>query len=372
MSWAAGDGAGRPAFPAHTRFQLGFEPGIPFGENVGRSRTTFGPPDFQPDLFTGKTGVVSPQVPAPLDTDVHWANATAHFDGANATVEMWIPSEEALRSVLASLYFHLPVVLGIRLRDPLWLSRMSFVVDEVEYPLKVRRSVAIRVNETDLDTQAELVAVAAADLDALHRLESTQVIAPLAASMGYFMTAQRLSDVGVLAREFFPEVLLNYAKALEALWGANRDDIRTGLLDLGIPEEQVESVFIPVCLLRNALDVGHACIDTPRRDLLERLYEHIEGLDAFFFAMFERLLQSVGEGRTPYRVTAGVPTNETELEKILASLDREPPVSALGRPFQFFRVNSRRAEDDQPARGWEDWGSVEQTHRADGESDTIK
>ncbi len=51
------------------------------------------------------------------------------------------------------------------------------------------------------------------------------------------------------------EIILNYNKILEVLFGQRRDKIRDGLSSLGYSPDDIEDKYIPINILRNQIDV---------------------------------------------------------------------------------------------------------------------
>lgn len=331
----------KPDFPAIVEYVVTFEPSVSFGTGSGRSRTVFdsSDTDLMYNEFTGKAWAETVG-PGPLATTAMWDGVPLVFSGPEVRARMMIPDEATFVSVLIAMHSYLPLVLGVRLRETISAAATVCLVGDVEYKYLAVESPGIPVNETSLGLQATRVREAVADLAALYELDAPGAIRPVVASIKYFLTAQRLLDIGLTPREFFGEVVLNYAKALEALWGGNRDQIRTGLKTLGVPQSQVESVFVPVCLLRNELDVGHASVVLPSQTMLNSLYGHIESLGMYYVALYERLLAAIRDGKTPYRRVDETHAGTQELEAILASFERMPSLKNKGTPHVRYRFRS--------------------------------
>ncbi|SFU67528.1 hypothetical protein [Pseudoduganella namucuonensis] len=85
------------------------------------------------------------------------------------------------------------------------------------------------------------------------------------AACHYFQQAVRL--VSPQQVKFSPyavhaEVLLNLCKSIEALISpTSRDDLRKKFRALGFNDKQIESQIIPISLIRNEIDVGHAALN---------------------------------------------------------------------------------------------------------------
>jgi hypothetical protein len=85
----------------------------------------------------------------------------------------------------------------------------------------------------------------------------------------YFQTGCRLLAAGRNRFEFVAKALLDFAKTLQSLFGESRDDVRSGLTNLGLFEEaDIEAKLIPALILRNEFDVGHVNLTVLSRDQL--------------------------------------------------------------------------------------------------------
>jgi hypothetical protein len=85
----------------------------------------------------------------------------------------------------------------------------------------------------------------------------------------YFQTGCRLLAAGRNRFEFVAKALLDLAKTLQSLFGESRDDVRSGLTNLGLFEEaDIEAKLIPALILRNEFDVGHVNLTVLSRDQL--------------------------------------------------------------------------------------------------------
>lgn len=93
-------------------------------------------------------------------------------------------------------------------------------------------------------------------LDSIKNIQFLQ--GRLSASVQYFQVASRLIVVGLSSWEFMAEAILNFSKVLQILFGEKMDDVRVGLSKLGYSDDEIEMDFIPLMVLRNTFDVGHA------------------------------------------------------------------------------------------------------------------
>lgn len=338
---------GKPQFPAAVEFRLRFKPTLPFGVGSGRSKTVFPTKneneyDLSHDPFIGKVWAKT-EGPGPIKVDVPWNGITLSFIGPEVRTTMRIEDDKAFENVLYRFFCYLPLFLGIRFREPIWVEKAWCVIDGKKFGFLARRTPGILVNETNLDDQAKSASSAVEDLKALCAFKNFEEARPVLVSIKYFLAAQRLLDVGETPREFFGEAILNYTKSLEALWGGSRDDIRKGLARLGVSQDQIKNVFIPVCLLRNICDAGHTRLSLPSQSLLDRLYEHIEHFDSYYIMMFERVLEAIRKGNTPCLVRAVNPCIDSELEPIMASLDQGASLQNEGKTLVRYRAQHKKS-----------------------------
>ena len=89
------------------------------------------------------------------------------------------------------------------------------------------------------------------------------------------------------------EVVLNLYKILEILFGPQRDNVRTKLLELGYSKDEVEVKFIPIMILRNEFDVGHVSVKLFKQEQLNALYTYLENSENDFKDLLKKLLYEV-------------------------------------------------------------------------------
>lgn len=81
-------------------------------------------------------------------------------------------------------------------------------------------------------------------------------------SARYYHNALRLvspQQANYIPYRVFPEVLLNLCKSLESLFcTSQREILRKKFLKIGLTAEEIESQVVPIFLVRNELDIGHA------------------------------------------------------------------------------------------------------------------
>jgi hypothetical protein len=118
------------------------------------------------------------------------------------------------------------------------------------------------------------------------------------------------------------EALLNYSKTLEVLFGDTRDQQRAGLRAIGVPDDDIETRFIPVTLLRDFLDVAHPKLSQLDSQRLRDLYLFLIGLEHDFQTLLATARAAMAtDVWEPAHVDTGPlgATNLKTLDRILAS-----------------------------------------------------
>ena len=122
----------------------------------------------------------------------------------------------------------------------------------------------------------------------------------LLAALHYFHVACRLRAVGHSPREFMAEIILNFAKILQVLFGQSRDDIRNPLTSLGYAPRDIESDFIPILVLRNEFNVGHVMVSILPQSQLSTVHHYLDITERRFRDLFNRLITEVESGRLEF------------------------------------------------------------------------
>ncbi len=122
----------------------------------------------------------------------------------------------------------------------------------------------------------------------LHTLRKAQN-PRLKAALHYFYTARRLVQAGDTIWEFVTEIILNYAKVIEVLFGSCRDNIRSQLKTLGYDETTIESNFIPIMILRSQYDVAHPRIAYPHDIKTPKIAQYIAMMECTIGELLKRI-----------------------------------------------------------------------------------
>ena len=74
------------------------------------------------------------------------------------------------------------------------------------------------------------------------------------------------------------------------------DDIRVGLPSLGFSDDEIEMDFIPLMVLRNYFDVGHAQSIIPQSEQLQLLYEYLSRSEDNIRLLLKRTFEHIADG----------------------------------------------------------------------------
>jgi len=157
------------------------------------------------------------------------------------------------------------------------------------------------------------------------RLFSEKANPRLLAALHYFHIACRLTAEGNSPWEFMAESVLNLCKVLQVLFGEKRDDVRGGLAGLGYSMEEIERDFIPLMVLRDGFDVGHASLTIFKPENLEAIYEYLEDIESHVRDLLKCVTDSVQAGTYELHQEASLsPDREKrkEVEQLITSLTK--------------------------------------------------
>jgi len=169
------------------------------------------------------------------------------------------------------IYYGIPLFLNVSFPFPVYIKRILGRVGKTEFRWNLKRfkyytkeySVEDLLN--DVQKSFEYVNIFKNGMNRRY-----------AAAMFYFKVARRLQYSGHMYNEYMSEIVLNYTKILNSLFGESRDDVRDGLKVLGYNENDIEMKFIPYMILRNEFDVGHISLSVLKENELHSLYEYLE------------------------------------------------------------------------------------------------
>lgn len=135
------------------------------------------------------------------------------------------------------------------------------------------------------------------------------------ASITYFHTASRLLVAGTSPWEFMAETILNFCKVLQILFGETMDQVRNGLGSIGYTSSEIEMDFIPLMVLRNHFDVGHAQRIIPNTEQLQVLYNYLSSSEDNIRYLLKQIFEQIVEGKLILSEQDNIGFKSTEQKK---------------------------------------------------------
>lgn len=297
---------GEPVFPCTVELTLTFQPLQPFGMMASGGLTTV--QDVKAricfDANTGQHSVEAEHPLAPIRAKVD-VPPEMIWNGNCLTVSVISESWESVQDLAGTLYFGIPLLLGVEFIDPPRVERLQGVAGGIPFTWELSPW-SMSMDVTTQVAQVERVTRACEQLVLLTNESNSRLVAAL----HYFHTACRLRREAKTPGEFLAESLLNLNRALEVLYGPRRENVRAALVKLGYPSDEVERDFIPVMLLRNSMDVGHPSLARLKPEQLRTLHRYADHAEHRFRLLLQRLLKSLASGQSeimPYESTGPDP-----------------------------------------------------------------
>ncbi len=281
---------------AEIRFHL--QPLQPFGMMAGGGRTAVRAVAAT-SFFNANTGIhtiESKQPLQPLEVVIEEPARVFSFNGNVLTLTETVDSWETLRGIIESVYFGLPMLLNVTFADPPIVERVDGSIGGHEFRWELSQW-RMEFRTTTQDLQEARIAQAWQRMPLFADANRRRLLAAL----HYFHVACRLDRSGETPGEFLPEVLLNLAKTLEAIFpphgdGTSLDAARSGLQQLGFADEEIERDFIPAIALRNHVGVGHAVVALFTLDQLKVLHAYTERAETAFRKLLDSIIQKIESG----------------------------------------------------------------------------
>lgn len=329
-----------PEFPRHARYELTLDPGHVLGDGSGDLPIVILGHDLNLEWHGPSGRAVITQRPglARISLSQEMLNGTFHIDGSSVVFEHTCESLSHAASTLDELRLVVPAVLAVFLPRPVTVTFARVVFEGGTFRSELRRS-SYRIEALKDDDYRDRVGYS---LSALRTMLEGEHYALIAAA-AYMHVAERLCAIGNSNVEFAPEIILNLTKILEVLFGNTRDQIRAGLTALDYDEVEREGIFVPLVILRNELDVGHAKLSAFSPEVLDKLYGYLKDVP---LAMKELLVRAVnativGTWQPP---SPSAPASSTTYDRLLASIEagEKARVARVGKSLY---VNFARGHD---------------------------
>lgn len=335
-----------PSFPTHASVHLTLGPTHLFGGESGPLNIVLSGSSAEIH-YDGSTGRVS-TIPRPGLKQVSLSLAVPpgefSLKGNVLQFEFDCNSFAELTRTVEFLHLTVPAVLGMFMPNPSSTVSVKAELGDASLNWEMTRAISPVMACSQESYESHILAGLAAT-----QLLWTSTNRRLLAAVGYSHLAARLLDVGDSKWEFMAEVILNLYKTLEILFGRSRTVMRAHLTELGFSRTQVEGEFIPICLLRDQLDVGHARLSRFDRAQMEAICKFLDGAPRVISELLIEIFMRVQDGRYRLRAvrSSGPPTKE---KKAMARLVSSIEAATL-----------RRAEIPPEKQGGWLWLSVQAT-----------
>jgi hypothetical protein len=223
----------------------------------------------------------------------------------------------------------IPALLAVEFLDAPVISSISGRMGETEFGWELAEFRAL-FEFTNADDLERRVSQTISDLSLIAKGQHRQLLA----AIYYFSVASRLLRCGNGPWEFMAETVLNWTKALVALFGTEKHDvIRTELTRLGVVSDIVERYFVPVVILRNHFDVSHVSLSLHKASYLKLIYEFLSGCEEQFRHLFRVVLEGLRSGALTLASSPALParyaTSMTRFLEILRARGSVPLSSAF-------------------------------------------
>ena len=337
---------------AEIRFHL--QPLQSFGMAAGGGRTAVrsvvATVNF--DLNTGFYEFESKEPLRPLEVVIEEPPLrVCSLNGNVLTLTETFDSWETLHGTIESVYFGLPMLLNATFADPPIVERVDGTIGGHEFRWELSKW-NMKSQTTTQDLQENRVGQAWLRMPLLANHSRRRLVAAL----HYFHVACRLDRKGGTPGEFLPEVLLNLAKTLEALFpphgdGTSLDAARSGLKQLGYTVENIERDFTPAIALRNQVGVGHVFVALLTRDQLEVLHAYTERAEFAWRKMLDRAIARIEAGDfdvAPYELQQAPDNVVRIIEKLKANAPLDKAAEMKDREDRLPALRLPPSESDQP------------------------
>lgn len=321
-------------FPARARIHVELGPSEMFGKGTSHSRLLVRARKAQVliDANTGRVRALSSPSLEPIEVIWEAGDFECHLDGDVLRYEFLCPSMEDLEGAVLGLYWVLPQLLAVKFPEPPYVRRVWGTIGESSFRWEHKPETwFVQYMPVTHEGMEQSVADALEQMQLFAGTANRRILAALS----YFRTAQRLIVVGESHWEFMGEVILNYAKCMEALFvtsGNSRKDVRKGLAALGYSPEQIEGDYIPILLLRSQIDSAHASAVIWDSKDLETVHQYAAQSEYRMRDLLDRVLKSPDS--TPAFKPEGAPDRKNSasdtgmrslVEQMNARLEPLPP-----------------------------------------------
>lgn len=289
-------------FPGTVRLEFHIEPGGPFGEDVPPLRTVpFGAKmRLEWNACRGETSISTDARLPKIAMQLEGQDGRIEVDGALVRIVTDVRSRDELERLLETYFYGLPPLLGLEMLDTPIMSEVRGSLGDVTFCWGLLDSGQGAIDATTSDIQAARITRA---LSRLQMLDERNGLANrrLLAATQYFHIACRLLQAPGRRWEFLAEAILNFSKTLEVLFPAppqqSLNVVRQALASsLQFPDLEIEALYIPAIVLRNAVDVAHPTLAAHTTESLAVLAQYCDVADEAFGRLLLRIFDRVADG----------------------------------------------------------------------------
>jgi hypothetical protein len=287
---------GQATFPNTVRVEMRLAPPTPFGGSVGGGRTATRAvgASMLLNANTGRTIITSVSAFAPVDLTIQSDNMTFKVKGDLLSLDTTCDTLNDLAGLVESVYHLFPAIANVEFGDPPTVLHVSGSIGSARFRWELA-ALSGEARPTTTEEQEQRLARAWVWMSLFGDGRNRR----LAAAVHYFHVGSRLLAAGDSPWEFMGEVILNFAKTLQALFGQRGQEVRAGLRALGYSADEIEH-FITVMGLRDEFDSGHIMLSLMEEEQARSLYLFIQGRELRFQTLLKRALEAVAQG--DYRI----------------------------------------------------------------------
>lgn len=282
-------------FPNDVVIEVYLEPSEQFGVGDRPSKTAVRAHKARVyfDANTGRRSILSDPLLESIEAIIEWDNLRLEMQGNKLVATTRCDSFQNLEDLLTTLHYIMPIILNVELAEPPVVKRTAGQVGESIFNWELSE-IKLSFETTTKEKQDIRV------IDSFQFLGEGIISGlsnrRLAAAMYYCYVARRLVEAGHSPYEFMADVILNFCKILQIMFGEDRDDVRAELSRLDYPKNDIEVKFIPIMILRNEFDVGHVSISLFTREQLDALYMYLEETERDFQELLKKVISKIKDG----------------------------------------------------------------------------
>ena len=217
-------------------------------------------------------------------------------------------------SFAASANQCLPALLSFRFRTFVWIKEFWIQLGDARFRFALAdTTINIPASTTEENKQRVWTC-----LDEWSRSNSKH--RRLVGAIYYYRQALRLSQLQLDQISLTPEVVLNLTKAIEIIFGTNREVARKKAKSMGLTDEEIEKLLIPILLIRSSLDIAHVATGPLSPKERQIIVDFSSRATTGVGIILDRVFQAGLTGEVDLERTS--PTLDKDKKKLIEALDR--------------------------------------------------